>query len=298
MKKNYLMLYLIRMKLIKYFFQFLLIIPFFLLFKIIGLKYSSFIGGKLFEAIGPFFRSKRIIYSNINNALPKISSREIKKITKQMWNNYGRVFAEYIFIKSFRNELFNSHILIKGQDILDDIKKNNKPIIFVSGHLSNFELMAMVIEKSGIKLAAIYRPLNNYFLNILMEKIRKKYICKQQIKKGIGGLKEIIRLNKIGYSTALMIDQRVSEGIKINFFGQTAFTTTIPAQLVKKYGYPVVFLHIERYEDIKFKIVVQNPIYFSKNDTSIKITEKLNNHLEKMILSKPGHWIWSHNRWK
>ena len=283
---------------IKYFFQFILIIPLFLFFKLMGLNIASFIGGKLFELVGPLFRSKKIIHSNIKKAIPNISLKDTEKITKQMWNNYGRVFSEYMFIKNYRNDLFNSHITIKGQDILKDLKKNNKPVIFISGHLSNFELMAMTIEKFGIKLAAIYRPLNNHFLNILMERIRKKYICKHQVKKGIGGLREIVKLNRIGFSTALMIDQRVSQGIKSNFFNQPAFTTTIPAQLVKKYNCPIVPLFIERFEGTKFKITIQKPIYFSKKESEKEITEKLNIILEKMILIKPGQWIWSHNRWK
>ena len=283
---------------IKYFLQFLLIIPLFLFFKLIGLNIASFLGGKLFEIIGPLFRSKKIIHSNIKKAIPNISLKDTEKIAKQMWNNYGRVFSEYMFIKNYRNDLFNSHITINGQDILKDLKKNNKPVIFISGHLSNFELMAMTIEKFGIKLAAIYRPLNNHFLNILMERIRKKYICKHQVKKGIGGLREIVKLNRIGFSTALMIDQRVSQGIKSNFFNQPAFTTTIPAQLVKKYNYPIVPLFIERFEGTKFKITIQKPIYFSKKESEKEITEKLNIVLEKMILIKPGQWIWSHNRWK
>ena len=135
-----------------------------------------------------------------------------------MWNNYGRIFAEYVFIKSFRSGKLNTRISVQGQDILDKIKKNNQQVVFISGHFSNFELMAMHLEKTGIKLSAIYRPLNNIFLNIIMENIRKKYICKNQIKKGIGGIKKIIQLKKQNYSTALMIDQRVSEGIKSNFF--------------------------------------------------------------------------------
>ena len=283
---------------IKYFFQFILIIPLFLFFKLMGLNIASFIGGKLFELVGPLFRSKKIIHSNIKKAIPNINLKDTEKITKQMWNNYGRVFSEYMFIKNYRNDLFNSHITINGQDILKDLKKNNKPVIFISGHLSNFELMAMTIEKFGIKLAAIYRPLNNHFLNILMERIRKKYICKHQVKKGIGGLREIVKLNRIGFSTALMIDQRVSQGIKSNFFNQPAFTTTIPAQLLKKYNYPIVPLFIERFEGTKFKITIQKPIYFSKKESEKEITEKLNIVLEKMILIKPGQWIWSHNRWK
>jgi len=283
---------------IKYFIQFILIVPLFLFFKITGLNLASFFGGKLFEIIGPLFRSKKIIHSNIKKAFPKISLKDTKIITNQMWNNYGRVFAEYMFIKNYRNNLFNSHIVIEGKEILTDIKKNNKSVVFISGHLSNFELMAMTIEKLGIKLAAIYRPLNNHFLNILMERIRKQYICKYQIKKGISGLREIIKLNKSGFSTALMIDQRVSQGIKSNFFNQKAFTTTIPAQLVKKYNYPIVPLFIERFDNTKFKIIIQKPIYFSKKNSEKEITNKLNNLLEKMILVNPGQWIWSHNRWK
>ena len=286
------------MRNIKYFFQFLLIVPLFVIFKLIGLNLASFIGGKLFEIIGPLFRSEKIIHSNIKKAFPNLNSKEINKITKQMWNNYGRVFSEYMFIKNYRNKLFDTHITIRGLEILREIKRKNKPVIFISGHFSNFELMAMALEKHEIKLAAIYRPLNNFFLNFLMEKIRKDHICKYQIKKGLGGIREIIRLNQNGFSTALMIDQRVSQGIKANFFNQQAFTTTIPAQLVKKYNFPVVPLFIERYENIKFKITIQKPIYFSKSTTEKEITEKLNSLIEKMILLKPDQWIWSHNRWK
>ena len=215
-----------------------------------------------------------------------------------MWNNYGRVFAEYMFIKDFRQDNSNSKIEIVGREILEDIRKKNKPVVFVSGHLSNFELMAMQIEKVGIKLSAIYRPLNNIFLNKIMERIRKKYICKYQIKKGIGGIKKIIHLKKLNYSTALMIDQRVSQGISSDFFNHKALTTTIPAQLVKKFNIPVVPIFIERIDDISFKIVIKSPIIFDNIETTKSITDKLNKVLEQMIIYKPEQWIWSHNRWK
>jgi len=286
------------MKQTKYFFQFLLVIIFFSLFKILGYKLSSTIGGKLFEVLGPLFRSKKIIHSNIINAIPDLNIKDVNKITKLMWNNYGRIFAEYMFIKDFRKGNLNENIKIEGQEILDNIKDNNKPVIFISGHFSNFELMAMHLEKSGINLSAIYRPLNNIFLNKIMERIRKKYICKNQIKKGIGGMKKLISLKKNNYSTALMIDQRVSEGISSKFFNKEALTTTIPAQLIKKFNISVVPIFIERVQDINFKITVNKPINFTK-ETSIKdITDELNKILEKMVLLNPGQWIWSHNRWK
>ena len=215
-----------------------------------------------------------------------------------MWNNYGRTFAEYIFMKDFRFGRLKNNIEIEGQEIIDDIKNSNKQVVFISGHLANFELMAMHLEKSGLKLSAIYRPLNNIFLNPIMEIIRKKYICNYQIRKGIGGIKKLISLKNKNFSTALMIDQRVSEGILSNFFNHKALTTTIPAQLVKKFDIPVVPVYIERIENITFKIKIQRPITFSKEANIEEITAELNSILEKMILNNPNQWIWSHNRWK
>ena len=286
------------MKNIKYFTQFLLIIISFAIFKLLGVKLSSNLSGKIFEKIGPFFRSKKIIQSNIKRAFPNTNLEDIEKISKSMWNNYGRIFAEYIFIKDFRSGNLSSKIEIDGEEILEEINKSKKQVVFVSGHLSNFELMAMCIEKSGIKLSAIYRPLNNIFLNKIMERIRKKYICKSQIKKGIGGLKQLINLKKKNYSTALMIDQRVSEGILSNFFNEKALTTTIPAQLIKKFNIAVVPIYIERIEGINFRIKVNNPINFPRGMSIQNITDELNQILEKMIYKNPNQWIWSHNRWK
>ena len=286
------------MKYFNYFIQYIFVIIAFTLFKICGLRMSSAIGGKIFEKIGPLFRSKKIIHKNIKRALPDINNENLETLTRLMWNNYGRTFAEYIFLKDFRIGKFSSNIEIEGKEILEKIKKNNQQVVFVSGHLSNFELMAMFIEKNGINLLAIYRPLNNLFLNPFMEKIRRKYICKHQIKKGIGGTKNLIKYKKQNFSTALMIDQRVSEGILSPFFKQKAFTTTIPAQLVKKFNIPVVPVYIERIKDITFKITIKNPIFFSKEKSVENITDELNLELEKLILKKPEQWIWSHNRWK
>ena len=286
------------MKYIKYFFEFLFSIFFFIFFKIIGPKKSSDVSGKIFEIIGPFFRSKKVIRNNIKRALPEIDENNLKNIQNSMWNNYGRIFAEYIFLKDFRYGKLASEVQIEGKEILNDIKENNKQVIFISGHLSNFELMAMFIEKSGINLSAIYRPLNNIFLNGIMESIRKKYICKNQIKKGLAGLKKLIKLKKKNYSTALMIDQRVSEGILSPLFNEKALTTTIPAQLVKKFNIPIVPVYIERIDGLKFKITINQPLSFPQNLTQQQITDNLNQILEKFILSKPENWIWSHNRWK
>jgi len=286
------------MKSIKYFIQFLIIFILFLLFKLLGLKFASYTSGKIISFIGPFFRSKNLIKSNILKALPNLNKNEIKDISKMMWNNYGRILAEYMFIKKFRMSEIESNIEIIGQNKLDAIKENNEPVIFISGHFNNFELMAMHLEKSGINLAAIYRPLNNKFLNLIMEKIRKKYICKNQIKKGISGTKQLLSFFKSKTSIALMIDQRVSQGVRSNFFHHEAFTTTIPAQFVKKFKCKIVPIYIERTQGVNFKLTIHDPLEYTNNDSIESITLSLNVILEKMILKNPEQWIWSHNRWK
>lgn len=286
------------MKLVKYFIQFLVIVLFFIIFKIIGANRASSFSGFVVSKIGPIFRSKKIIDYNLSIAFPDISIKKKEQIKNKMWFNYGRILSEYIFLKNFRYSNLSNNVEIEGSEILENIKNDTAPVVFISGHFDNFELMAMHIEKSGINLAAIYRPLNNIFLNPIMENIRKKYICKNQIKKGISGTKQSLKFFKNGTSIALMIDQRVSQGIRSKFFEKDCFTTSIPAQFVKKFQCKIVPIYIERIEKINFKMKIYEPISFFKSDSIEFITEELNKILEKMIKLNPDQWIWTHNRWK
>ena len=286
------------MKRLKYFVEFFLIKILFFFFRLLGYRKSSNIGEKIGKFFGPFFRNEKIILNNLKYSSIGEDEIDRKKIVNSMWGNYVRILSEYPFLKDFRNEKLDEYIKVNGLNYLENLVKSKKSAIFVSGHFNNFELMAMIIEKNGVNLAALYRPLNNYFLNETMESIRKNYLCKKQIKKGKSGTRDIINLLKQNYSIALMIDQRVSEGIKINFFGRDAFTTTIPAQLIKKYNLDVIPVYIERKNNLFFDVQFEKPISFSNSIGTVQITEKLNNILERMILKNPDQWIWSHNRWR
>ena len=291
------------MKIIKYFFEFISIISLFCIFKIIGLKNSSNLGSILGRIIGPFFRSKKIIKENIKTGLGEIDKEKELEIINSMWSNIGRTFAEYVFLKDFKFNTTNfDHIKINGIEYLGEIKKNNETVIFYSAHLANFELMAMELDKSGIKCAAIYRPLNNYFLNPIMEYLRMKYICPNQIPKGRMGMREIISKVKDGYSIALMVDQRVSEGPRTLFFNRSAHTTTIPAQLALKYDCRLVPISLKRKEGPTFEMTIHEPYKIEKTgndeEDTKNITIKINQLIEKMILNNPKQWIWTHNRWK
>ena len=285
------------MKKILYFIEFVFIKFLFFLIELIGYKNGSDLGNILGKILGPFFRSRKLIERNLEQA--NISKKiSYKKIINNVYGNYGRILAEYPFLKKFRNDQLDRYIEIEGLKNLEKIKLGNKKAVFISGHFNNFELMAMQIEKAGVDLCAIYRPLNNMFLNKTMEEIRSNFICKNQIKKGRSGTRKIIENLKKGRSVALMIDQRVREGIKSNFFNGLASTTTIPAQLIKKYKCELIPIYIERKNKHYFKMFVSEPIKISANKSIGEITLHLNKILEKMIIKNVDQWIWTHDRWK
>ena len=283
-------------KIINYFLQSLFIYLFFLIGKIIGLKLSRTLFSNFFLKIGPIIKSSQIIDKNLNICGDSGVNLDKGKITQNMWKNYGMTFIEYIFLKYFKEN--HSHIILKGEKILSQIKNQKKPVIFISGHFANFELMSMEITKNDIKLATIYRPLNNFFLNPFMEYLRKKYVCKNQIKKGINGVREAIKYIKEDHSIALMIDQRVSEGDKISFFGKLALTNTLPAQLSSKFNIDIVPVFIKRKKNELFEIEFQETLNPKDYRDKQELSEKLNRVLEKMIIKNPDQWIWTHNRWK
>ena len=280
-----------------YLIEFILIKLFFFILIIIGYKNGSNLGDFIGRLFGPIFRSKKLIENNLEQS-GIVDKKNYNKIISKIYGNYGRILAEYPFLKAFRNNKLNKFIEIDGLENLNKIKREKRRAVFISGHFNNFELMALQIEKAGINLCAIYRPLNNVFLNKTMEEIRENFICKNQIKKGRSGTRQIIENIKKGNSVALMIDQRVREGIKINFFGKPASTTTIPAQLIKKYKCDLVPIYIERRKNNYFKMFVSEPIKIGNNKSIKEITEHLNKILEKMILKNVDQWIWTHDRGK
>ena len=288
------------MKIIKYFFESIIIYFFFLIIKTIGLRRSRNLFSVIFCKIGFFFRPKKIIQQNIYNILGKLDSSSEKEIISEMWSNYGKTFVEYIYLYKFKRQ--SSHIKIVNKEILDTIIKKNKPVIFISGHFANFELMSMELVKYGFNLATIYRPLNNFFLNPLMEHLRRKYVCNNQIKKGMAGIRHVMNYVNKNYSVALMIDQRVSEGIRVPFFKKEALTSTLPAQLAIKFGYDIVPIYISRKNNDEFILEIEEPIQVQNRTNSEEnkssITLNLNKIIERMVRRNPSQWILTHNRWK
>jgi len=291
------------MKIIRYFLEFILVIFFFLIFKIIGLKLSSNLGKIIGKYFGPLLRKKTIAKKNILIAFPNLSEKSIDVMINQMWKNIGRIFGEYIHINKFSiiDEKKNKIVFVNKNNV-EILKKNNKPIVFFSGHFANFELMAKCLQELGFNIGAIYRPLNNIFLNPIMEFIRKKYICPIQIEKGSNGTKKLIKHISTNGPLALMIDQRLSSSIRVPFFNQPATTTTTPAQLAIKYDALLVPVFLKRLEKTNFEFFIEEPLIINRTSDYDKdifnITQIMNKKIEEFIKRDPAHWLWSHDRWK
>ena len=291
------------MKIFRYFLEFILVIFFFLVFKIIGLKLSSDLGEVIGKYFGPLFRKKIIAKKNILIAFPDLNEKSINGMIDRMWKNIGRIFGEYIHINKF-SIIDNSKkkIVFTNRDDAEILKKNNKPIVFFSGHFANFELMAKCLQELGFNIGAIYRPLNNIFLNPIMEFIRKKYICPIQIEKGSNGTKKLIKHISNNNPLALMVDQRLSSSIRVPFFDQPATTTITPAQLAIKYDALLVPVFLKRLEKTNFEFFIEEPLITNRTNDYDKdifnITQIMNIKIEEFIKRDPAHWLWSHDRWK
>ena len=291
------------MKIIRYFLEFLLVIFFFLIFKIIGLKLASNLGEIIGKYLGPLFRKKKIAKKNILIAFPNLSEKSTDDMIDHMWKNIGRIFGEYIHINKFSiiDEKKNK-IVFANKNNVEILKKNNKPIVFFSGHFANFELMAKCLQELGFNIGAIYRPLNNIFLNPIMEFIRKEYICPIQIEKGSAGTKKLIKHISTNNPLALMIDQRLSSSIRVPFFNQPASTTTTPAQLAIKYDALLVPVFLKRLEKTNFEFFIEEPLIINRTNDYDKdifnITHIMNKKIEEFIKRDTAHWLWSHDRWK
>jgi KDO2-lipid IV(A) lauroyltransferase len=291
------------MKIIRYFLEFVIVIIFFIIFKIIGLKLSSDFGEIIGKYFGPLFRKKTIAKKNILIAFPDLNENSINEMIERMWKNIGRIFGEYIHINKF--SIMNQKkikIDFANKNNFEILKKNNKPVVFFSGHFANFELMAKCLQELGFNIGAIYRPLNNIFLNPIMEFIRKKYICPIQIEKGSNGTKKLIKHISTNNPLALMIDQRLSSSIRVPFFNQPATTTTTPAQLAIKYDALLVPVFLKRLEKTNFEFFIEEPLIINRTNDYDKdifnITQSMNKKIEEFIKRDPAHWLWSHDRWK
>ena len=246
-----------------------------------------------------FFSKKNLIgMRNLQIVFPKKTIKEKKAILKKMWFHFGRVIGEYPHLDKIN---FNDNSIIK----IDKIENLLKPIksgncIFFSAHIGNWELSSHPLIQNGYKINFIYRPPNNNYVENLLKKIREKYGVKL-IKKGADGAKECIRVLRKNGNLGMLIDQKMNDGIAVNFFNREAMTATAIAKLAIKFKSTIIPAYCVRVNGVKFKIKYFKPIKYEKIKnlkSEKKILLYLNKYIERWIRDYPEQWIWVHNRWK
>ncbi len=287
------------MKSLKYFIEYIFVRIFYTIFRILGLKISSFITGKIFKIYGIFSkRTPKAIY-NIGEAIKEKDVKERKTIILKMWENFGRVIGEYPNLDKIR-VIDNENIKIINLKNLLDPLKNSKNCLFFSAHLGNWELTSHALTENGFNINFIYRAPNNKYIDGLLRKIRFSYGVRL-IKKGPKGARECIKvLSKDGGNIGMLIDQKMNDGISTKFFNKNVMTASAIAKFALKFRCPIIPAFCIREGGTNFRIEYLKPISYEKIK-SLSSEEKIMNYLNKIvevwIKKYPDQWIWLHNRW-
>ncbi len=270
----------------------LMILPFFLILKILPFKISSLICGSLIYLIAPFTKYQKRVLNNLNIAFPQKKEVEKIKISKRFWFNFGQIIGELPHIDKI---ISSKKIVISGH------KKIQKgPAILIGAHLANWEFLLRVGEMSGRRVGFVYRPINNWILNKLQFS-RNSKIDADFFKKGrIAAIGMANKLKK-GEVIGLTNDQMLREGIMVPFFGKKTPTPQAAAIMSLKWNAPIFMVRAERLNLLSFKLTIENEIKLPKNvknvDAVYKLTELISKRTEQWIIERPEQWLWAHRRW-
>ncbi|MEM8985442.1 MAG: lysophospholipid acyltransferase family protein [Pseudomonadota bacterium] len=271
-------------------------------FSALGPDRASALGGWIGRHIGTRLRgvTKRGVH-NLKAAFPEKSDTEINAIVADVWENLGRTAAEYAHLDAFHPFEDGGRVAVEGAERLRQICASGKPAVFVTAHYANWEVMAIMLSRSGLKFGFVYRAANNPLVDREIIERRNAVTTAVQIPKGKRGGRALLEVMRKGHSIAMLVDQKLNDGIRVPFMGRDAMTPPAAARMALKFNAPVIPLAIERVKGATFVAKVKDPIPFEptgdRNEDIRLLTTKVNEALEDQIRSRPGEWLWLHRRW-
>ena len=272
---------------------------FFFFLQLIPINHVSLLGGKLFQILGPFTKSHKIAVSNYKKVYPHLKAEEIKKQILKSWNNLGKTFIELSILEKILNEK-NKKIQISGTTSLNNIKNKKERVIFFGIHQANWELIVPVINKLGISVGAVYRHINNPYIDKYILKIRSNTILNSKTfysPKGKESAKEILKAINQGLSMVILIDQKDSAGNTVKFFNHDAKTQLGFLKIARKYNLKIIPIQIIRKKINNFSIIFHNPLNpFQTEQSDILAMSTIHKMIEKWISENPNQWFWQHKR--
>ena len=273
----------------------------FALFRLLPLPLASYMGGAVAGALGPMLPVHARARQNLARALPELSPGERQRALAEMWRNLGRVVGEYPHLRKFRAYAPGGRIEVIGKEHLEAAKSLPNGALFFTGHIANWETSGLPLIQFGIPIAFVYRAPNNPYVDRLICRARGAGISENAIAKGASGAREMVRQIRKGGYTAMLVDQKMNDGIAVPFFGQDAMTAPALAQLAFKYDLPVWPVRTERLGGCRFRVTIYPEMKFARSDDAardiVDAMTEVNKVLEGWIRERPGQWLWLHNRW-
>ena len=273
---------------------------FYWLLRLLPIDWASGLVGALARSIGPKLSVSNRARRNIQRALPELNARERETVVRDMWDNLGRVVGEYPHIGRLHARGTGNRLEIIGADFIDQLRDDDKPGIFMMAHLGNWEFSGLASSQRGLAVDRVYRQANNRLTEWLLSQGRAS-IEGALIPKGPAGAKQILSSLKIGNHLALLVDQKMNDGVPVPFFGTDAMTAPALAQLALRLKCPVVPVRVKRLKGAKFQVIVSPPMEFTPTGNRqadvLAYMTKINKIIESWIRDTPGQWLWIHNRW-
>lgn len=270
------------------------------LFAMMPLDMASAIGGRLGRMFGPFIRVNKTAVKNLKLAMPELDDLQIKKITRDMWDNLGRTVAEFPHMSKYTGEKFDEIIEVEGQEHIKNAAKSGKSTIFFSGHIANWEIVPKTFYEKGCPSVLVYRKSNNPYLDRLIVDVRKSYQS-DSVPKGTVGARKLIQAIAKGRHIGMLVDQKQNDGIAVPFFGHDAMTAPAIANFALRYDCSLVPLCVARTNGAKFRAKIFPPLVIKKTGDKeqdiLNLMKEINLILEGWIRENPGQWLWVHNRW-
>lgn len=280
------------MKNLRYAAEAFVLILFYGLCDILPVKAASALGGFIGRMVGPRLAASRKARNHLRESMPEITDTDVEKHITGMWDNLGRVIAEYPHLSDIGAHRVN---LIGAAHIKASIDQN-KPVIVFGAHLGNWEVMApAVYHQLGVKLGLVYRAPNNPISDRLLDYARSLRGLIKTLPKSTAGTRQLVQALKNGESIGILIDQKYYEGVAVPFFGRPAMTSPAFVQLARKYQATLIPFQCVREADARFTVTFEAPL--NTDDTDMDVMRRAHTRLESWIEQKPGQWMWLHRRW-
>lgn len=260
-------------------------------------------GGRLMRLIGPLLPVSRVAEANLRLALPELDAAARNRVVRAVWDNLGRTVGELPHVNALRETASGPGWEIEGAEHLRALAQQGGPAIFVSGHLGNWEMLPLVLARHGIPMASLYRAPDNPHIDRLLRKLRARGAgaTTRLLPKGAVGARASLQLLNGGGFLGMLIDQKMNDGIAVEFFGHQAMTAPAMAALALRYRCPVIMGRVQRLGPARFRVIVGPflPLVDSGDRLAdiAAVTQAATHQLEDWIRDRPGDWLWLHRRW-